>query len=322
MIGKVDPDDLAAFVLSRTGAPDPAVVQGPAYGEDTAALDLGDETLVLNSDPISLAVDRVGTLGVNVACNDVAASGARPRWLNNVIFLPSSADERTLDRITRQLDEAATALDVAIVGGHSEFAPEVSRPVLVLTALGLTDRYVPTGGAEPGDAIVLTKSAGVEATAIVASDFGDRLDGVPGDVVERGLTYYDDVSVVADAEIVGPYARAMHDPTEGGLVDGLLELAVASEVALSVDRDAVPIREETRVLCEAVGVDPLRTFGSGALVAAVPPGDADEAVRRLREAGVEATVVGEARETDRPRLELGGETFTEAIRDDMYALWE
>jgi len=322
MIGKVDPNDLAAFVLSRTGAPDPAVLQGPAYGEDTAALDIGGQTLVLNSDPISLAVDRVGTLGVNVACNDVAASGARPRWLNNVIFLPPSADERTLDRITRQLDEAATGLSVAIVGGHSEFAPEVDRPMLVLTALGLTDRYVPTGGAEPGDAIVLTKSAGVEATAIVASDFGDRLGDVPEDVVERGLGYYEEMSVVEDAELIAPDAHAMHDPTEGGLVDGLLELAVASGVALDVDREAVPVREETRTLCAAVGVDPLRTFGSGALVAAVPPGDADAVLARLDEADIEATVIGEAREAERPRLELGEETFTEAIRDDMYALWE
>jgi hydrogenase expression/formation protein HypE len=322
MIGKVRPEDLAEIVFTRTGASDPDVLQGPAYGEDTAALDLGDEVLVLNSDPISLAVDRIGQLGVNVACNDVAASGARPRWLNNVVFLPPTAADETFDRITRQLDEAAAGLDVAIVGGHSEYAPEVSQPMLVLTCLGLTDRYVATGGAEPGDRIVLTKAAGIEATAIVASDFRDRLDGVPEDVVERGLTFYDEMSVVPDAEVVTPYAHAMHDPTEGGLIDGLLELAAASGVALSVDRAAIPVRPETRTLCAAVGVDPLRTFGSGSLVAAVAPEDADEVVAKLRAAGIEATVVGEALAADEPRLELGGEVFTEAVRDDMYALWE
>ena len=324
MIGKVTPEDLGEFVLSRTGAADPDVIQGPAYGEDTAAVDIGGETLVVNSDPISLAVDRVGTLGVNVACNDVAASGADPRWLNDVVFLPSSADDATLDRITAQLDEAATRLGVAIVGGHSEYAPELEKPMLVLTCLGLADRYVPTAGVEPGDRLLLTKSAGIEATAILASDFGDRLGGVPDAVRDRAESFYDEISVVRDAAALRPHANAMHDPTEGGLADGLLEMATAAGVTLSVDRDAVPVREETRLLCDAAGVDPLRTFGSGALLAAVSPDDADDALAALAAADVPAAEIGEAADSpsDDPRVELGDETVTEPGRDEMYALWE
>ena len=324
MIGKVTPEDLGEFVFSRTGAADPDVIQGPAYGEDTAAVDIGGQTLVVNSDPISLAIDRVGTLGVNVACNDVAASGGDPRWLNNTVFLPSSADEGTLDRVTAQLDEAAERLGVAIVGGHSEYASERDRPLLVLTCLGLADRYVPTSGVEPGDRLILTKSAGVEATAILASDFRDRLDGVDADVIARAESFYDEMSVVPDAAAVGPYANAMHDPTEGGLADGLLEMAAAAGVALSVDRDAVPVREETRAVCDAVGIDPLRAFGSGALLAAVPPADAADALASLEAADVPATEIGEATESasDDPRVELGDETITEPGRDAMYALWE
>ncbi len=322
MIGKVTPEDLGEFVFSRTGAADPDVIQGPAYGEDTAAVDVGGQTLVINSDPISLAADRVGTLGVNVACNDVAASGGDPRWLKNVVFLPSDADESMLDRITAQLDETAERLGVAIVGGHSEYAPELEKPLLVLTALGLADRYVPSAGVEPGDRLLLTGSAGIEATAILASDFRDRLDGVPTAAIDRAEAFYDEISVVPAAAAVGPYANAMHDPTEGGLVDGLLEMATAAGVALSVDRDAVPVREETRLLCDAAGVDPLRTFGSGALLAAVSPDDADDALASLAGADVPATEIGEAVAADDPRVTLGEETITEPVRDAMYALWE
>lgn len=321
MIGKVDPESLAALVLDRTGAPDDRVLQGPAYGEDTAAIELEDGILVVNADPISLAVGRVGTLGVDVAANDVAASGATPEWLTSVLFLPGSSE--ALDTITAQLDEAARRLDVAIVGGHSEYAPALSTPMLVLTCFGLTDMYVPTGGAEPGDRLVLTKGAGIEATAILATDFRDRLAGrVPDSTFDSAEGFYDEVSVVPEAAILREYAHAMHDPTEGGLVDGLLELAVASGVRLDVDRDSIPIREETGLLCEAAGVDPLRTFGSGALLAAVPETATAEALSALDGAGLEAATIGTVNESDEPALFLDEERFTEPVRDDMYALWE
>ncbi|MEF8840483.1 MAG: AIR synthase family protein [Haloarculaceae archaeon] len=321
MIGKVDPDSLAALVLGRTGAPDDRVLQGPAYGEDTAAIAIEEGVLVVNADPISMAVGRIGTLGVDVAANDVAASGADPEWLTSVILLPG--DEAALDTVTAQLDGAARRLGVAIVGGHSEFAPALESPMLVLTCFGLADRYVPTGGAEPGDRVVLTKGAGIEATAILATDFRDRLEGrIPEATLEAAEGFYDDVSVVPDAAVLREHANAMHDPTEGGLVDGLLELAVASGVRLDMDREAIPVREETRRLCAAMGVDPLRTFGSGSLLAAVPEGATEAALSDLEGAGIEAAVVGTVHGSDAPALVLGGETFTEPVRDDMYALWE
>ncbi|WP_255149203.1 AIR synthase family protein [Halorarius halobius] len=321
MLGKVPPDALRELVLSRTGAPDDRVLQGPAYGEDTAAVSLGEETLVVNTDPLSLAVERVGTLAVNVACNDVAASGGVPAWLTCAVFLPGDADP--LDEITRQLDETARELDVAIVGGHSEFLPALSTPLLVVTCLGLADRYVPTGGARPGDRLVLAGSAGIEATAIIATDFREQVaETVGAETLAAGEACFDDVSVVLAGRTLAPYASAMHDPTEGGLVDGLFEMAAAAGVELDVDRDAVPVRGATAKLCAAVGVDPLRTFGSGALVAAVPDEDTAAALSALDEAGVEANVVGTVRAADSPRVRLDGETVTEPGRDQMYALWE
>lgn len=322
MLGKVTPDALASLVFSRTGAADAAVRQGPAYGEDAAAIDLGDRTLVVSSDPLSLAAERLGTLGVHVAGNDVAASGADPRWLTAVVFLPA-ADEGVLDAVTGQLDEAAAAAGISIVGGHSEYAPALDRPMLSLTCLGLTDRFVPTGGAEPGDAVILTKGAGLEATAILATDFRDRLAGVVDEaLVEEAAGYFDEISVAPDARALRDHATAMHDPTEGGLVDGLIELAVAAGVRVIVDRANVPIREATRACCGAVDVDPLHTFGSGALLATVPAGDVDAARAALFDADIDAAVIGTVEAAAEPALVIDGETLTEPVRDALYALWE
>ena len=320
MPGKVPPEELLAHVFDRTGSADAdeTVLQGPAHGEDAAAIDWPGGTLVVSSDPISLAASDVGSLGVYIACNDVAASGADPRWLTAVIMLPD--EETSLEAITEDLDAAASEVGASIVGGHSEYVDQLERPLLSLTAMGATESVVPTGGAEPGDRVLLTKAAGIEGTAILASDFGDDL-GVDGELRERATAFLEEISVVPDARAVRDYATAMHDPTEGGVAAGLLELAQASDVRLEVDRDAVPIREETRRLCEAADVDPLRIFGSGALLATVPEEAVDDALAALANVGVEAAEIGIATAGGSDVL-LDGRPLGGPVEDDLYPLWE
>ncbi len=323
MVGKLPPGDLAAHVFARTGAESDRVLQGPAYGEDAAAIDLGDRHLVASSDPISLAAERIGTLGVAVACNDVAVSGADPSWLTVVAFVPDD-DPGAIETVTEQLHAAALEEGVAIVGGHTEYSGDLPRPLLSLTAMGMADRFVPTGGAEPGDRLILTKGAGIEGTAILASDFrATALEaGVDAATIDRAVGFFEEVSVGPEARLLREYATAMHDPTEGGLVDGLLELAAAAGVVADVDGESIPVREETRRLCAALDVDPVRVFGSGAVVAAVPPVDVDAALGALDDAGIGAAEIGAVRAGDAPALVLDGERFEDPVRDDLYALWE
>jgi hydrogenase expression/formation protein HypE len=322
MIGKVSPEDLKKYVFSRTGTERKSVLLGPAYGEDTAAIKIGQIILVVNSDPIIFAADQIGTLGINIASNDVAASGADPQWLTVIYLLPAGNGE-ALDKITGQVDRASRRLGISIVGGHSEFVPILNRPFLGLTCFGTTDKYIPTGGAKPGDAIVLTKGAGVEGTGIIATDFHTRIkDKVDPEVIERGREKMGMLSVIPEASILRNYANSMHDPTEGGIIDGLLELAVASGVELVVDEDKIIISPETRELCAAVDVDPLKIFGSGALLATVPRKSVDGAVEELKEKEITAAVIGYTVEAEEPLVRIGGNVYKEPVRDQLYRLWE
>ena len=334
MTGKLGPDALAA-ALAATGASDAAVTQGPAYGEDAAAIDLSGagETLVVAADPLSLAAESVGTLAVHVACNDVAASGADPRWLTHTLFLPDDDPDR-LRTVAEQVDATARDLGVSVVGGHTEVLDALSRPLCAMTAMGTTDRFVSSGAAEPGDRLLLTKGAAIEATAILATDFREacREAGVPAATLEAAAGFLDDVSVVPDAAAVRDAATALHDPTEGGVATALVEMAAASEAVFAVDRDAVPVRPETRACCDALGVDPLKSFGSGALLAAVPPARVDEALDALDAAGIEGAAIGvveaaEGRDGDPGDAESGtvridGESLAAPPRDELYPLWE
>lgn len=320
MVGKLDPTVLDAHVLSRAGAPDERVTLGPAVGEDAAAIDLGADSLVVSSDPISLAAEAAGTLGVPVATNDVAATGAEPAWLTATVFLPDVDTDR-LDTVTAQLDAAASDLGVAIVGGHTEVLEELSRPLLSLTALGRTERVCPTGGASPGDDLLLTAGAGIEGTAILATDFRDSMPGVPAETLDRAADFFDEISVLDAARELWPVATGLHDPTEGGVLAGAHELGQAAGATVELDRSAVPVRSETRTVCEAMGVDPLRIFGSGALLATVVPDDREATLDALAAVGIDAAVVGRLVAGD-PAVDIDGNRQTSTPRDDIYALWE
>lgn len=322
MIGKVDPERLASTILGRTGVSDDAVVQGPAYGEDTGAIDLGEQTLVINADPLSLAASDVGTLAMQVVCNDVAASGARPRWVTNTMFLPEDNAEM-LDTITTQLDRTARSLGVAIVSGHTEYAPDLSRPLLSLTGMGLTERYVSTGGGRPGDVVVIVGAAGLEGTAILAADFRDELldAGVDPSLIDEAAGYLEDISVLPAAMALRNLATGMHDPTEGGVLAGLVELATATEAHISISRDRIPLRPATPAICQSLDIDPLRTFGSGALLATIPADQVAAAKQQLSTEQLEASIIGEIRHGE-GILEVDGDRIPTAPTDEIYELWQ
>lgn len=319
MTGKLTRDALERLVFARTGAANPDVIAGPAFGEDAAAIRDGDRTLVASVDPVSLAAGRIGRIGVAVATNDVAAAGARPEFLLVTLLLPDP-DVDLLDEITADLDAEAERLGVSVVGGHTEAVAGLDRPLLSLACFGFADRHVPTGGAAPGDRLLLTKAAGIEATAVLATDFRDEFD-LPADACDAAAGFFDDLSVVREATALAPLATAMHDPTEGGVLQGAVELATAAGVGIDLDRGAIPVREATERLCSIAGVDPLRVLGSGALLATVGPDDVEAALAALDDAGVDGRVVGRIVDGP-PGVGLDDERYVDPIRDDMYELWD
>ncbi len=335
MVGKLPPKLLEKYVFSRIGVKDPDVIVGPNFGEDAAIIDLGnDKVLVAHVDPITGAVELLGWLAVHIACNDIAVRGARPRWLLPVLYFPEHASEELIDKITAQIDEAAKEVGAMVVGGHSEFTPQLTRPLISMTALGVVDKdkYVTTSGAKAGDVVIMTKTVGVEGTAILATDFREALvrAGVSTEVIEKCKGFIRKVSVVKEALTLAEagLATSMHDPTEGGLVGGLIEIAYASKKTLEVWEEKVPIAEETRIVAKALGLDPLRLISSGVLIATVPEDKATEALELLSKRGVEASIIGRVLEYTGHYLIIhrrdGTEEYVDRlyVKDELVSVWE
>ncbi len=220
----------------------------------------------------------------------------------------------------------AQELNVEIVGGHTEVAPGVVEPLVVMTAIGrpFGDRLVTAAGARPGQALVLTKAAALEGTSILAHDFHRELAGrVDEATLDEARAYRSEISVVPEARVAVQHgATAMHDPTEGGVLGALWEMAEASGAGFRVHETSVPIRPATRDICRALGVDPLRLIASGALLVACDDGQG--MVEVLHEHGIEARVVGEVTASGRELAYADGATRpVETVeRDELYRLLE
>jgi hydrogenase maturation factor len=300
------PLELLSQLLEKVNIDDPRVVLGPKTGEDAALIDMGDSYLVAKTDPITFATDNIGWYVVQVNANDIAVMGAKPRWLMATLLLPEGTSPKAVEDVFDQLLEACNSLRITLVGGHTEITYDLPRPVAVGALLGevAKGRVVLTSGAKPGDTIVLTKGIAVEGTSILAREAADALTeaGVSGESIRRAkdLLFDPGISVVREATLACDTVdvHAMHDPTEGGLATGLLEMATAAEVGLIVDMEAIPIIPQCEEFCRTLGLDPLGLIASGALLAAVAPGDASKLIATLEADGTPAFEIGRVVDAD------------------------
>lgn len=316
--GKVAADILKRIVFGRLGARSSRVLVGPMVGEDAAVLDMGERVLIMKTSPITGAVRNIGWLVMYINANDIAACGARPLWFLNTILLPEGADEALLREIMTDMDRAAQGLGVAIVGGHTETVAGLSKPILVGFMIGeaVKDSYVATCNAQVGDALILTKGAGIEGTAVLAEDLAEVLRGkVDDEVLQRARRFIDSISVVDEAmkatQIGG--VHSMHTPTEGGVLNGLWEMAEACQKGVTIYKERIRVAPETKTICDAFGIDPLKTLGSGALLIAAEQGKAQEIVSALREMAVEASIIGEVTSIEEGRWILYGDGSREEL---------
>ncbi len=330
-VGKL-PTPILADVLARLSRPDPSVVLGPGIGVDCAVVRTGDGLLVCKCDPITFVTRDLGHYLVQVNANDLATTGATPRWLMATLLLPEGqADRAMVDGIMGQITRACEEMGAVLVGGHTEITHGLDRPIAVGCLLGEVspEALVTPRGARPGDRILLTKGVPIEGTAILAAELAHRLDGGLGAgelEAAQAFLWEPGIGVLRDARVALGAGRvtAMHDPTEGGLLAALWELAQACGHGLRVDLAAVPVPELSAKICRLLEVDPLATIASGALLLTVAPEDGDAIQRALEAEGIACAEIGEVREGP-ARLESAGPdgaAITPPERDEVARLLE
>ncbi len=311
---------------------DPDVILGASFGEDVALTRIQDGLLVSHVDPIIGAVNQIGWLAVHIACNDIATSGARPRWILALTLIPDKDDHALLKEITADIGQAAQEIGVTVIGGHSGYSASLDRPLVAVTALGtLPESREPvlSRGAAVGDHILVTKGIGLEGTAILAGDFSQAAGsvGLTEADLQEAHDLFKGVSIIPEAMILAKNgANAMHDVTRGGLLETLLEIASLSNVGLEIEFDRFPIPDVVMRFAAAFQFDPLKMISSGTLAAAVPAEKLDAVTAELQAEGISFADIGCAISGQGVSLHKDGQVQTcveiHPEADELARMWE
>ncbi len=305
------PNRLLEQIFAEIKIEDPSVIVAPGVGEDTAAVRLNcveaagtraraenSTVLVLKSDPVTFVGKGLGRHAVIVNANDVATSGAVPRWYLMDLLLPPGTTGNNVRKIILETKAAATEAGITLCGGHTEVTGAVNRAVLSGTLIGT----VPENGLlrkrnmMEGDVLLMTKTAGCEGTGIIAGEFSDllRKRGVEETDIDEGRSFADKISIIEEAEIAAGsgHVTAMHDVTEGGIATAIEELSAAGGNVLHVDPERIAVSSVTARICKALDLDPFGLIGSGCLLLTCSPAGVELLESEFREAGIDSSRIG------------------------------
>jgi hydrogenase expression/formation protein HypE len=277
--------------------------------EDQAVLTMGGARIAFTTDsyvvsPIFFPGGDIGDLAVNGTVNDLAVSGARPLYLSCGFILEEGFPVADLQRIAASMAVAAQAAGVTIVTGDTKVVQrgKADGCFINTAGVGLLERPVELGAhrCRPGDAIIVSGPIGDHGVTIMLAR--GELE-IEADVKSDTAPLHDLVAALLDAVPDG--VRAMRDATRGGVATILNEMAKASNVAVIIEEDKIPVRPEVNGACEILGIDPLYVACEGRFVVVVDGEAAQDALAALRTqpGGEGAAIIGRIKD-DPPGLVL------------------
>jgi len=297
------PNDILGKLLEDFAFEDPAVLINPGIGEDTAAVDVQEkEVLVLKSDPITFATDAIGQYAVLVNANDIATSGATPRWMLTTLLFPVDTTAAQIATVVADLVAVCRRWGITLCGGHTEITDAVRRPVIsgMLTGTVSKKGLIDKKNIRPGNHLLLTKSVCVEGTSILAREMPQKLEalGIPPDELQHAQEMLAHISILPEASVAAEHAgvSGMHDVTEGGLATAVGEIGAACGCVIHVEMDRIPVYDVTRRICRKLGLNPLGLIGSGSLLICCEPETSASLADKIRSAGIRVEKIGEVRE--------------------------
>jgi len=330
-IGKVDQATFDKVIFPRLGKADSSVLVGPKHGVDAAVIELpGGEVMVIAEDPtfgMPVLMPHFGWAIVHICASDVAVLGVKPRYMTICLMLPPGTEETVLENIWKEVHQECEKLGIAIVGGHTGVYPGIAFPLnggCTIIGLGTKDQLTPPTNARIGDRVIITKGPAIEAAGILALQAEKALVKKFGrDIVEKAKEYFLEMTVVQDALVAAPYAHAMHDATEGGLLNGVYEIVQASNTGVTIFEEKIIIPEEIDAVCRHFNIDPLISISEGTLVITATPENTPRILSDLKQSGIAAWEIGEVTAKDRVFIRKNGkkEELTPGKVDPFWAAY-
>lgn len=306
-IGKVDKATFDRVIFPNLGKPDRSVLLGPRHGVDAAVIELpGGDVMVVAEDPtfgMPAVMPYFGWAIVHICASDVAVLGVPPRYMTICLMLPPGTEDKVLEDIWLDVHRECQKLGIAVVGGHTGVYPGIGYPLnggCTMFGIGKKEQLTPPSNAKVGDKIIITKGPAIESTGILALQAEKALaDKFGKDLVEKAKQHITAMTVVQDALVAAPNAHAMHDATEGGLLNGVYEVVEASGIGVTIYEDKIVIPEEIDAVHRYFNIDPLISISEGTLVISATPQNTPKIISDLKKKGIAAWEIGEVTAKDR-----------------------
>lgn len=291
-LGKVENHILREIVFHNTGFRHPLVVDRASIGDDTASIRSEEGLWIVSTDPITAAASQIGSLAINISCNDIATRGIRPIAMTLAIMLPYSSTVGDLEDIMRSASIAASKMKIEIVGGHTEVTEAVNTPVVVSTAMGL-QKKVATYEAEEGDLILMSKSAGIEGGGILAWDKDSLASRLSEKELAMAKELLEFTSVVEEGEIAGNIGFVkMHDVTEGGILGGVWEICESLKLGCLIEEDKILVEPVVEKISHILSIDYLKLISSGSMLIVIKKSQLEEYEKAFKEKNIKYSLIG------------------------------
>ncbi len=255
-------------------------------------------------DPVFFPGGNIGSLAVNGTDNDLAMVGAKPLWISAALILEEGFSRRELAEILRAMRQAADLAGVAIVTGDTKVVPrgKADRIFINTSGVGVFDHdlEISGNGAQPGDKVLINGTIGDHGIAVLAKREGLALESdIQSDCAALN-------GLVTELLEVGTALHVLRDPTRGGVATTLKEIALQSQVTITLREATFPLKASVRGVCAILGLDPLYVANEGKLLAIVAPEAAPQLLELMRRhpLGREAAIIGEVTTASPGKVEL------------------
>ncbi len=313
-IGKISPEIFDELIYTKLGKKDKSILVGPQHGVDIGVIDLGGgKVMATTTDPVFIVPEygweRAAWFAIHILVSDVVTSGLKPNYLCIDLNLPLSIKKQELTTMWNVINRECDKMGISIISGHTAKYEGCNYPMVggaTVMAIGDKDKYITPRDAKPGDKIIITKGAAIEATGIFAVAFQEKIKNIFGnDFAKKAEEIFYKMSVVDDALIAASVGvrekgvTTMHDATECGIWGGLYEIAQASETGMRIEKEKIIVLPETRAICEQFNMDPYSSISEGTLLITAKADKADDIVKKLEQNNIHASIVGDVMEKSR-----------------------
>lgn len=268
-------------------------------GDDSARLNMGNaRNIVFTTDsfvvtPIFFKGGNIGKLAVCGTVNDLATSGATPLYLSCGFIIEEGFSMDELEIIVETMSITAKECGVKIVTGDTKVVQKgaVDKIFINTSGIGVLPEAIDISGrnARMGDKIIISGTIGDHGSCILLEreNMGFQAE-IKSDCAPLSELVKDMLEAASDIHV-------LRDPTRGGVATTLNEIAVQSNVTISIDEEKLPIKREVQGVCELLGMEPMYMANEGKLLIFVPGDQAERVLDVIRnnKYGKDASIIGE-----------------------------